>query len=168
MTDYIESMLGEPSWQRRMKRLKYKVTVDIACSPYEEDEGFLELTFTDLAGPRPHPQYAWVQTGVYTIAVKLSIMPEGCGMVVVSSLWCFTKSETKKLAAFLVDLLTEYARRHVRPDDSQEEVWGRTLLATTNYSQRVANTYFRRAGWKLLTTTNNPRGSKMWLWEKKL
>lgn len=165
----IESMLGETPWVRRAKRLKRTVTVRHAESPYPDDMGSLELDFKDPAGPTQHPEYPWFRTDITSCNLNLSIMPEGCGMIVVSSLWGFTKPNTNKFMTFTMDLLVEYARRHVVPDQAgHEETWARTLLATTNTQQRRANTYFRRNGWKVLTTTKNPRGTKMWLWEKKL
>lgn len=172
MQDTLEGMLERTEWVRRAKRAGFeKVVVTDAGDPYG-DEGGISLQFTDVGGARPHPQYSWVTKSVTNIEVNLSIMPEGCGMVVVSNLWGFTgDAKKKKAAAYLMDLLTAYAkqqsdRRTYEPD---EELWGNTLLATTNTEQRAANTYFRRAGWKQHIVINNPRsGDRMRLWGKHL
>ena len=169
MTEYLEKMLAEPAWVRRAKRLKRKVSVNFAESPYDNDTGSVGLDFIEPGGPRQHPLYPWMQTDRTQCGVNLSIMPEGCGMIVVSNLWRFTKPSHNKFTAFVMDLIVEYAKRHAVPDRyGEEETWARSLLATTNTSQRRAATYFRRNGWKVLTTTMNPRGTKMTLWEKKL
>ena len=167
MYDELIDLLGTKPWTDRATQLGYTITVERAYSPYENyDEGEINLKFTPNP-PRPHRVYSWLIDGEVTVYFKLSIMPEGCGMVVVSSLWGFDGNDgaSNVAAAFTMDLLTEYAYRSCHNGNG----WGNVLLATTNSKQRRANKYFRHAGWTNHLTTRNPRsGLTMWLWSKKL
>lgn len=163
-SDVISHLLSSPRYRKRATKLNISIEASCVQDPYYDfDGGRLSLKITRLDIPfQQNPTYITKQNP-YTSTIKLSIMPSGCGVIVLSEFWVF--GAFPRWGALHVDLIKDATRLLSRYDVAQ---WGRMLIATTADHQPRAEAYFRSRRWRRLETTYNPRSChRMNVWSYK-
>lgn len=169
MLTEAHALFESKPWKARIGKLGFGVKITGAECPYNEETGTLYMEFDDPNSTRVR-RYQWESDPtMFRQHVDISMMPEGCGMLVLSNLWMFDRNNPERdpCGKFIMDFVVDLAKYMSNAPESKVvgARWGRVLLATTSSNQKKMGTYLRTSGWTKIHTTNNPRsGNKMHLW----